>query len=165
MLLERKRIFQKILSMCSAETQRRAKQYQNLSKVLDVIAQFPVSSPSKITSIRDFTKEGRHVTKANEVVKFIEGYAAQQHSVHVPIMKFFRQGSEDLPEVHISSFMMECLVFSSLAKPKRLIYRGSDGVLYKVIAKSGDDLRKDMYAQELCKSIVDAGAKINIYNE
>ena len=55
------------------------------------------------------------------------------------------------------------MVFSSLARPKRMQYLGSDGVVYKILAKSGDDLRKDMYAQEMCQSISDAGMKIKTY--
>ena len=54
-------------------------------------------------------------------------------------------------------------VFTSLARPKRLSYIGSDGITYRFLVKSGDDLRKDMYAQELCSSLNDGGNKIKTY--
>ncbi|KAL6361487.1 hypothetical protein LRP88_04956 [Fusarium phalaenopsidis] len=50
--------------------------------------------------------------------------------------------------VTIGSFLDDVLVLSSLAKPRRLTARGSDGKLYMLLIKPKDDLRTDQRLME-----------------
>jgi serine/threonine-protein kinase ATR len=50
--------------------------------------------------------------------------------------------------ISIDSFEDEVLVVGSLAKPRRLTARGSDGVAYKLLIKPKDDLRTDQRLME-----------------
>lgn len=50
--------------------------------------------------------------------------------------------------ISISSFLDDVLVLGSLAKPRRLTARGSDGKLYKLLIKPKDDLRTDQRLME-----------------
>ncbi|KAH9895495.1 phosphatidyl inositol 3-kinase-like protein [Xylariomycetidae sp. FL2044] len=50
--------------------------------------------------------------------------------------------------IHIQSFLDEVLVLGSLAKPRRLTARGSDGVNYGLLIKPKDDLRTDQRLME-----------------
>jgi phosphatidylinositol kinase/protein kinase (PI-3 family) len=140
------------------------KNYTDIALAFTEVSQIKVASTSRVKKIRDLvTPENMTTSKIHQAVKYLENYHTENSLVHVPIMKFYKSGSEDSKEVHISKVLTNCMVFSSLARPKRLQYLGSDGVVYKVLCKSGDDLRKDMYGQELCQSISDAGLKINTY--
>lgn len=50
--------------------------------------------------------------------------------------------------VTIEGFLEEVLVLSSLQKPRKLTARGSDGLLYGLMCKPKDDLRKDQRLME-----------------
>lgn len=50
--------------------------------------------------------------------------------------------------ITIDSFLDDVLVLGSLAKPRRLTARGSDGKLYKLLIKPKDDLRTDQRLME-----------------
>jgi serine/threonine-protein kinase ATR len=50
--------------------------------------------------------------------------------------------------VTITSFMDEAMVLASLQKPRKLTIRGSDGLMYGVLAKPKDDMRKDQRLME-----------------
>lgn len=50
--------------------------------------------------------------------------------------------------ISIASFLDDVLVLGSLAKPRRLTARGSDGKLYKLLIKPKDDLRTDQRLME-----------------
>lgn len=50
--------------------------------------------------------------------------------------------------IAIDSFLDDVLVLGSLAKPRRLTARGSDGKLYKLLIKPKDDLRTDQRLME-----------------
>lgn len=50
--------------------------------------------------------------------------------------------------ISIDSFLEDVLVLGSLAKPRRLTARGSDGKLYKLLIKPKDDLRTDQRLME-----------------
>lgn len=58
----------------------------------------------------------------------------------------FKPFSRDL--VTIDSFLDDVLVLGSLAKPRRLTARGSDGKLYPLLIKPTDDLRTDQRLME-----------------
>ena len=60
--------------------------------------------------------------------------------------KTFRAFPRDA--VTISAFLDEALVLPSLQKPRRLSIRGSDGEVYRVLAKPKDDMRKDQRLME-----------------
>ncbi|KOS20730.1 Protein kinase rad3 [Escovopsis weberi] len=66
--------------------------------------------------------------------------AASEH------IKKHRAFSSDV--VTIDSFLDEVLVLSSLAKPRRLTARGSDGKTYMLLIKPKDDLRTDQRLME-----------------
>lgn len=57
-----------------------------------------------------------------------------------------RPFSRDVVTVH--SFLDKVLVLSSLARPRKLTARGSDGKLYGLLCKPKDDLRKDQRLME-----------------
>ncbi|MBE3050252.1 hypothetical protein IMZ48_48700 [Candidatus Bathyarchaeota archaeon] len=61
-------------------------------------------------------------------------------------VKSFRPFSRDV--VTIESFLDEVLVLGSLAKPRRLTARGTDGKLYLLLIKPKDDLRTDQRLME-----------------
>jgi serine/threonine-protein kinase ATR len=50
--------------------------------------------------------------------------------------------------VTITAFMDEAMVLASLQKPRKLTIRGSDGIMYGVLAKPKDDMRKDQRLME-----------------
>ena len=50
--------------------------------------------------------------------------------------------------IHISSFLDDVLVLSSLQKPRKISIRGSDGHVYALLCKPKDDLRKDQRLME-----------------
>ncbi|KAI0173613.1 phosphatidyl inositol 3-kinase [Hypoxylon sp. FL1284] len=50
--------------------------------------------------------------------------------------------------IHVQSFLDEVLVLGSLAKPRKLTARGSNGVNYGVLIKPKDDLRTDQRLME-----------------
>lgn len=60
--------------------------------------------------------------------------------------KKFKPFSRDV--VTIDSFLDDVLVLGSLAKPRRLTARGSDGRLYPLLIKPKDDLRTDQRLME-----------------
>jgi serine/threonine-protein kinase ATR len=61
-------------------------------------------------------------------------------------VKKFRPFSRDV--ITIDSFLDDVLVLGSLAKPRRLTARGSDGKLYPLLIKPKDDLRTDQRLME-----------------
>ena len=50
--------------------------------------------------------------------------------------------------IHISTFLDDVLVLSSLQRPRKISIRGSDGHVYALLCKPKDDLRKDQRLME-----------------
>ncbi|KAL9104639.1 MAG: hypothetical protein Q9163_000443 [Psora crenata] len=50
--------------------------------------------------------------------------------------------------IHISAFLDDVLVLNSLQRPRKISIRGSDGLVYALLCKPKDDLRKDQRLME-----------------
>jgi serine/threonine-protein kinase ATR len=73
-------------------------------------------------------------------------------------LKNHKAFSDDV--VTIDSFLDDILVLGSLAKPRRLTARGSDGKLYMLMVKPKDDLRADQRLLEF-NSVINRALKKN----
>ncbi|KAJ9633386.1 serine/threonine-protein kinase M1 [Knufia peltigerae] len=120
---------------------------QKFVKELLRIAEFPIEGKvSKVSLARDLGFNSK--IAPSKLVVPIQAclIPSMPTNFESAALKAFRPFSKE--PITISSFVDEALVLSSLQKPRKLTIRGSDGILYNVLAKPKDDLRKDQRLME-----------------
>jgi len=92
------------------------------------------------------------------VVPWQKMLSATLPSISNSLPKGHKAFPESREAITITSFSDEVLVMSSLQKPRKITMRGSDGMLYGILCKPKDDLRKDQRLMEF-NAMINRGLK------
>ncbi|KAG8200791.1 hypothetical protein JTE90_006373 [Oedothorax gibbosus] len=90
-------------------------------------------------------------SKLAEVSPWLSEFQQWKYSSQIEIPGQYSGKSKPLPEYHVkvAGFDEKILVLSSVASPRRITIRGNDEKEYKILVKSGEDLRQDARIQQM----------------
>ncbi|GFT93732.1 DNA-dependent protein kinase catalytic subunit [Nephila pilipes] len=91
------------------------------------------------------------VTSLKSVSPWLSEFKQWKYPTQIEIPGQYTGKSKPLPEYHVkvAGFDEKILVLTSLTSPRRIIIRGNDEKEYKILVKSGEDLRQDARIQQL----------------
>ncbi|GFQ67398.1 DNA-dependent protein kinase catalytic subunit [Trichonephila clavata] len=129
----------KVLAVCG----------QNGSKLLGK------SSQVALKGLKDLLDQARQkdtkITSLKSVSPWLSDFKQWKYSTQIEIPGQYSGKSKPLPEYHVkvAGFDEKVMALTSLTLPRRITIRGNDEKEYKILVKSGEDLRQDARIQQL----------------
>ncbi|XP_055932973.1 DNA-dependent protein kinase catalytic subunit-like isoform X2 [Argiope bruennichi] len=91
------------------------------------------------------------VTSLEKISPWLSEFKQWKYTSQIEIPGQYSGKSKPLPEYHVkvAGFDEKVLVLKSITVPQRITIRGNDEKEYKILVKSGEDLRQDVRIQQL----------------
>nr|XP_042898800.1 DNA-dependent protein kinase catalytic subunit isoform X2 [Parasteatoda tepidariorum] len=101
--------------------------------------------------VAEAKKKDKKLSSLKDASPWLYEFQQWKYSSQIEIPGQYTGRSKPLPEYHvkIAGFDGKVLVLSSLTAPRRITIRGNDEKEYKILVKSGEDLRQDARIQQM----------------